>query len=732
MASLPRRFSFQMYRSAQPARGLGTTVALIGIFAMLALAIRISCRDNHGSSPFWPANGAIVVALLVLPKRLAFPAVAIDFIINVWIDIAFKPDLGAGVFNALMNCGLGLILAILIRNYCGAATDLSRVRRLATFMGLSIVAAGATAAVGQALASIQNAPDLSFGRWFWWALCDALGLIIGTPAVLLCVKNKRYVKFSNASQVERMLLFASILAVAVISFLQAHSDMYIFIYPLLLLMAFRAGPTWVLGSVLTVSVVASALTVHGHGPLFTMAPGNEILKLIVLQQFLLSLFICAVPANNALGDMGRSAQRLRRIHETAREARRAAVAANLAKSQFIANVSHEIRTPLNGVLGMAQSLAAGELSAVQRQRVDIIHGSGEVLLSILNDVLDFSKIEAGKLDLEATPFDLTKVVRDVEAAFSAVAQTKGLTMGLRLEARPVDQDMGDQPISDLYLGDPTRVRQIISNLVSNALKFTESGEVQVVVSHLDEGVVISVRDTGIGIPQDRVAKLFGQFEQVDSSTTRRFGGTGLGLSICHELCRLMGGRIVVESQLGTGSTFAVHLPLPRANFHEATPREAPAWDSDEVDAETRQLRVLAAEDNKINQLVLITLLQQMGITPTVVEDGAMAVETWRASEFDLILMDMQMPVMDGLTAVRAIRADEALSSRPRSPIVALTADVMSHHLEHYRLAGVDAVVSKPIQFAALANAMRALLDPDVDADVASAQQGLIVASSHAA
>jgi signal transduction histidine kinase/CheY-like chemotaxis protein len=429
-----------------------------------------------------------------------------------------------------------------------------------------------------------------------------------------------------------------------------------------------------------------------------------------LQQFLLSLFICAVTVNNALGDMGRSAQRLRRIHETAREARRAAVAANLAKSQFIANVSHEIRTPLNGVLGMAQVLAAGDLSALQRQRVDIIHSSGEVLLSILNDVLDFSKIEAGKLDLEATPFDLTKVVRDVEAAFSAVAENKGLNLAVRLEGRS-----GDPSISDHYLGDPTRVRQIVSNLVSNALKFTESGEVEIVVVYLDEGVAISVRDTGIGIPQDRVSKLFRQFEQVDASMTRRFGGTGLGLSICHELCRLMGGRIVVESQLGTGSTFTVHLPLPKASGPDALVREAPACGPDEGGAETPQLRVLAAEDNKINQLVLITLLQQMGVTPTMVEDGALAVEAWRAGEFDLILMDMQMPVMDGLTAVRAIRADEALSSRPRSAIIALTADVMSHHLEDYRLAGVDAVVAKPIQFADLAQSMRSLLNSPRDA-----------------
>jgi signal transduction histidine kinase/CheY-like chemotaxis protein len=621
----------------------------------------------------------------------------------------FNYSFGGAISNAVFNCFGPLILAILIRNFCGAATDLSRVRRLATFIGLSMLAAGVEAALGEIVAISANLSELDIGGWYWWTVCDALGLIIATPAILLCVKNKRYIKFSDAGLAERIILFILILAVSTAGFLESHSVLYIFVYPLLILMAFRAGPAWVLASVLTVSIVATAFTLHGHGPLFSIAGSDPRLMQFVVQQFLLSLFICAVPANNALGDMGRSAQRLRRIHAAARQARSAAVAANLAKSQFIANVSHEIRTPLNGVLGMAQSLATSDLSASQRRKVDIIHSSGEVLLSILNDVLDFSKIEAGKLDLEATPFDVVKVIGDVQAAFSAVAEQKNLKLSLGLDSAYVGEPR---------VGDPTRVRQIISNLVSNALKFTEAGEVKIAVSGLDEGVVVSVCDTGIGIPEDKLPKLFGQFEQADSSTTRRFGGTGLGLSICNELCRLMGGRIVVQSQFGKGSTFTVHLPLPKVDGPpkiidpKAALSEAPARDVKAVAAASGELRVLAAEDNRTNQLVLTTLLQQMGVTPTMVENGALAIEAWGACEFDLILMDMQMPVMDGLTAVRAIRAAEELLSRPRSPIVALTADVMSHHLEDYRLAGVDAVVSKPIRFAELAQAIQSLLDPE--------------------
>ncbi len=357
----------------------------------------------------------------------------IDCLVNMIVNTFFEYTRIVLVFDALLNCGAGLLLAMLVRNFCGAATDLTRFRRLVTFMGLAVVAAGVEAAVGEGLNAIARTPDLDIGGWFWWTLCDGLGLIIATPAVLVCTNNKNYIKFSNASRSEQIFLFIAILAVTVIAFLNKRSDMYIFVYPLIILMAFRAGPTWVLGSVLTVSIIASALSVHGYGPLFDMAHSNARRRESVVQQFLLSLFVCAVPVNNALGDMGRSAQRLRRIHAAAREARSAAVAANLAKSQFIANVSHEIRTPLNGVLGMAQVLAAGDLSAEQRERVDIIHSSGEGLLSLLNDVLDFSKIEAGKLELEATPFDIVKSVADVQAAFSGVAQSKGLQLTLQTE-----------------------------------------------------------------------------------------------------------------------------------------------------------------------------------------------------------------------------------------------------------------------------------------------------------
>ena len=370
-----------------------------------------------------------------------------------------------------------------------------------------------------------------------------------------------------------------------------------------------------------------------------------------------------------------------------RTALEAAEAASRAKSAFLAMTSHEIRTPLNGVLGMARAMGRDTLSEVQRERVGVIQHSGEALLEILNDILDLSKIEAGKLDLETAPFDLEAVAWGVHDVFSASALDKGLAFRLEF----------DDGARGVYEGDAARVRQVLINLISNALKFTEAGEVVLCVVAHEAGVTLSVRDSGAGVAADRAEHLFSKFVQADSSTTRRYGGTGLGLAICRELCEAMGGEISVTSELGHGSTFIVDLPLARDSAL-APPQspETPPRPGEGMPVSIQGLKVLAAEDNATNQLVLRTILEQFGVVLTLVGNGDEAIRAWETGGFDLILMDVQMPVMDGPTAAGLIRAREGETGRTPIPIIALTANAMHHQVAEYAAAGMTDFVAKPI------------------------------------
>ncbi|WP_309090844.1 ATP-binding protein [Phenylobacterium sp.] len=399
--------------------------------------------------------------------------------------------------------------------------------------------------------------------------------------------------------------------------------------------------------------------------------------------------------NHLLTKLGEREQELKRTMRELESARDAANAANVLKTQFLANMSHEIRTPLNGVLAMAEVMALGDLEPLQRERLDVIRRSGGLLLAVLNDVLDLSKIEAGKLTLLDEDFELGPELEQVGENFRVIAEGKGLAFSVEV----------GETARGWWRGDADRLRQIVGNLLSNAVKFTTQGEVRATVDIGETGALrIVVRDTGVGIAPEKLPSLFEKFTQADNSATRRFGGTGLGLAICRELTQMMGGSIDVESREGHGSTFTVELPLKRGQPAEAAPAEvAPA--SDDGD-----LRLLAAEDNPTNQQVLAAVLGSLGIDVHIVPDGKEAVEAWRAGAYDLILMDIQMPVMDGITAAREIRSLEAAEKRARTPIVALTANALTHQVEEYLAVGMDAHVAKPIEIAKLYDAISAALN----------------------
>ncbi|MDP1793560.1 MAG: PAS domain-containing protein [Acidimicrobiales bacterium] len=375
----------------------------------------------------------------------------------------------------------------------------------------------------------------------------------------------------------------------------------------------------------------------------------------------------------------------REAEERLRDSENRALLASKMKSQFLANMSHEIRTPMNGVLGMAELLADSALNAAQRSHVEGLRAAADSLLVILNDILDLSKIEAGKVDLEEADFDLAKVVRETISLFAITAEAKGIEL--------LDSvDVG----SGMFQGDAARLRQVLANLVGNAVKFTERGRVELCCAQLVDGRVrFDVTDTGIGIPFEAQSRLMSPFEQGDASTTRRFGGTGLGLAIARDLVMLMGGEISFQSEPGVGTTFTIVVGFAEAQGVVAAPAPAPPMPAPvSLPGDSAQRRALLAEDNAVNQFVARAMLERLGWHVTVVENGQEALDTLAAADFDVVILDCQMPVLDGYSAARAIRLLDG--PKGRLPIVAMTASALEEDRQRCFDAGMDEFIAKPI------------------------------------
>ena len=365
-------------------------------------------------------------------------------------------------------------------------------------------------------------------------------------------------------------------------------------------------------------------------------------------------------------------------------ARISAEAANHAKTQFLANMTHEMRTPMNGIIGMADILRREPLGDTARGYVEKMHRSGRVLLGVVNDVLDFSKIESGQLDMERVVFELPRVVQDVYDLYAESAHAKNVELKWDVP----------RTLPQFVFGDPSRLRQILSNLVSNAVKFTDRGHIDLrAAAEANDQVRFEILDTSIGIPTDKQQVIFDVFMQADGSTTRRFGGTGLGLTISRQMVRLMGGEMGMSSEPGAGSRFWFTVQLPRSAQRQA----APVSGADETKDRFSGKRILLVEEDESNAEIATVLLEGLGVAVTRAANGALAVAAFRARPFDLVFMDCQMPIMDGLEATRQIRMlERADGTWRRTSIAALTAHAFAGYREECLAADMDDFMTKPV------------------------------------
>jgi signal transduction histidine kinase/CheY-like chemotaxis protein len=720
----------RLFRPAQTRRSPFLAPALVVIYVLLA-TVAFSFTESPGSgglAVLWLGNGLLTAALLLLPRHEA-----IAMMVAAWIA-----DFGCGYVlgsNSAAECAViatvdvfeAVLAAILIRRVGGAALDVTRVQRLRAMVLFGILPATLIAGtLGTAVMVLALGND-PFPLWLAYAGGDFLGMSIAVPAVLVIARADRYRSALRISSVERTGWFIGLALVTAVVFSPQATHPFLFlIFAVTLISTFRLSAPYMAGALVVVAFLAAFLTIAGGGPI-AAADSDAGRRILVLQLYLATLTLSSLLAVALLSERDRSGLRLRRVLSVAREARRRADAAAEAKSRFLATMSHEMRTPLNGVIGNAQLLAGrGDLSDEARDRVAAIQSSGEALAGLVDDVLDFSQMEREGLELVEAPFNVRDLL--IAAVNLATPLAAGKPLSVNLDLR--------EGIGAGHVGDARRLGQIVRHLVSNAVKFTPDGAVDVIgeIVSRDEDydvVRITVRDTGIGIDPALAASLFDPFWQADNSATRRFGGAGLGLSISRALIDLMGGRIGVRSQLGKGSEFWLEVPLPgsEAGAHSIAPepaREPPAPPVAELPpsaaaskaspAETPgaplhedvPLRVLIVDDHPVNRQVASAFLTAFGCEVAECEDGAKAVEAVGRGDYDLIFMDVHMPVMDGLEASRRIRALGGACAA--APIVAMTAAVTDDDIAACLQAGMNEHIGKPIRGDRLAEVLSTYSD----------------------
>lgn len=651
----------------------------------------------------WLSNGIMVAALLQLHRRPAMMVLTACFSINLFSNV-LRGDPGILLWvNALMNMALTWLVAVQARRFCGAALDMRRPRRLMRFAIISVASVAIVAGIGVSILWGLRQPPLRLLAFTFQSLAsvELMGLLLVTPVLLLFARAHRFRAVAPASRIEAALLMGVMIAVTVGVFWQDRAPLLFLPLLPMLAVTLRLTPKMAGLALLIQAGLSGVATLTGHGPVNLFHPlpieGLEAVPTIVRRLGVYNIYMLAtvaavLPLSTVMSERRRLEARLRARTLAAQEARRRAEDASAARSRFLAVMSHEMRTPLNGVAGFADLLAARpDLHPEARRQVRQIRESGAGLLMLVEDILDFAH---GDDALSPEALDLAEVAREATTPSRAAADARGLSL-------TVDDRL---PARARFLCDRRALRQILHPLIANAVKFTETGGVTVRLDGASGGVVIRVTDTGIGIPDEAMPALFDAFEQADASIGRQHSGAGLGLALVARHLSRMGGRIEVESALGVGSTFTLNIPLERLADAAFEPEIEAVVEEAVVEPEAaRAPRVLVVDDHPVNREVARIMLQAFGCEVIEACDGAEAVMAASTKLFDLILMDVRMPRMDGLEATRRIRAlpgDAAAVA-----VVAMTADAMPEDVVRCLASGMNAHMAKPVSQAGLFDAV---------------------------
>jgi signal transduction histidine kinase len=654
---------------------------------VLALALVVSqafsdflTRNALGIATLWPSNALLAAGLLVLarPRRIALTVIAVLAHLTIGLSAGDGPD--RALLYTVVDIGEAFLVWMVTSRFFGGPPRVRTMRQLALLTTLTApVTLGMAVICASVLAMIHDLPFVPVltDRF----LSGVLGMSIVLPAILVLLDSEHRRAFPRRLSEQ----FGLCLLVAVLSatvFYAKGLPAPFLLFPAALLAAFRLGPRGAALASLTAACVGIPLTVQGLWTAQISTDWSQAHQNRLVQTFVGVLFVTSLATGLALAQQERLRRLLVRREQLTRAARARALAANEAKTEFLATMSHEIRTPLNSMLGFSQLLVERkDLPADARRQLGLIDSAGMALLTVVNDILDFSRVEAGQVELLFQPTSAAAVLHDAVGIIRPEAENKGLTLDVEI----------NDPVGGLHDLDGLRLRQVLLNLLNNAVKFTEAGQIHACLTieagEIEDRLKFEIVDTGVGIAVEQQGRLFQRFSQVDSSASRAYGGAGLGLAISKALVELMGGRIGVDSALGHGSAFWLELSAPQVEAYDAgAPRPAAAPGA---------ARILLVDDHPMNREIGAALLTLVGCRVETADNGQQAVAMAARGGFDIILMDIHMPEMDGLAATRAIRALGGEAGNV--PIIAMSADALPQQVERCYAAGMVDHVAKPVQ-----------------------------------